>query len=164
MIAVFSVCVIVVCLLSCCLGQTENGAVGGISSKTSKTNMKAQRAAVKSWANSLSEPDFDPDHWLSEFNTDQPQNYFEQYAKRLSSIFSENDAFVHFALVGACDGTHDATIRDLYLPHPHWRGVFVEPFEMNFNDLKSFMDTHGVAARTVVLHAAATRLGCLSLL
>jgi hypothetical protein len=28
-------------------------------------------------------------------------------------------------MIGACDGTSDNTIRELFLPNEHWRGVFV---------------------------------------
>ena len=42
----------------------------------------------------------------------QPQNFFDFYVQKLSDLFLEKDAIVNFALVGACDGTNDNTIRD----------------------------------------------------
>lgn len=62
----------------------------------------------------------------------QPQNFFDFYVQKLSDLFLEKDAIVNFALVGACDGTNDNTIRDRYIPNYHWHGVFVEPFSINF--------------------------------
>lgn len=122
----------------------------------SVTNMKAQRAAVKAWAEFLKpEKDYDPTYWAETFKW-QPANFFEHYASELSNIFKEKGAKVNFALVGACDGTNDRTIRDRYLPNEHWRGVFVEPFAMNYKDLSNFMETHKVSHRAHLIHAAAT--------
>jgi hypothetical protein len=115
-----------------------------------------QRAAVKAWASSLTEDDFNATLWAKKLRW-QPANFFEYYAGKLSDIFLENGAKVNFALVGACDGTNDRTIRDKYLPNEHWRGVFVEPFAMNYKDLSNYMETHGVSHRTHLIHAAATR-------
>ena len=122
----------------------------------SVTNIKAQRSAVKAWAETLHEEDYDADHW-SKTHGNQPANFFEHYASRLSDIFKDHGAKVNFALVGACDGTNDRTIRDGYLPNEHWRGVFVEPFSINFKDLSMFVETHKVSHRSHLIHAAATR-------
>jgi hypothetical protein len=122
----------------------------------SSTNIKAQRSAVKAWADSLHDEDYDADHWEKTHRW-QPANFFEHYASRLSDIFKDHGAKVNFALVGACDGTNDRTIRDRYLPNEHWRGVFVEPFDMNYKDLSNFMESHKVSHRTHLIHAAATR-------
>lgn len=67
-------------------------------------------------------------------------------------------AVVNFAMIGACDGTNDRTIRERYLPNPFWRGVFVEPISYNHKDLTQFMESHGVADRTHIIHGAATRV------
>lgn len=122
----------------------------------SSTNIKAQKAAVKAWAEFLKpDQDYDPTYWAETFKW-QPANFFEHYASELSSIFKEKGAKVNFALVGACDGTNDRTIRDRFLPNEHWRGVFVEPFSMNYKDLSNFMETHKVSHRAHLIHAAAT--------
>ena len=86
----------------------------------------------------------------------QPQNFFDHYVQKLSNLFLEKDAIVNFALVGACDGTNDNTIRDRYIPNYHWHGVFVEPFSMNFRDLNVFMEHHGLMNRTHLIQAGAT--------
>lgn len=99
--------------------------------------------------------DYNATEWIKRFNA-QPQNFFEHYIRVLSSIFLDNGAIVNFALVGACDGTNDRTIRESYVPNEHWHGVFVEPFTINFNDLSSFMEKAGVIKRTHLIHAAAT--------
>lgn len=117
-------------------------------------DISAQKKAVKAWAKSLTEEDYESSKWNK--GGQQPQNFFELYATKLSELFAKNNAVVNFALVGACDGTNDRTIRDQYLPNDHWRGVFVEPFEMNFNDLTKFMTDHNVLHRTHMIHAAAT--------
>jgi hypothetical protein len=118
-------------------------------------NIKSQRAAVKAWAESLTDKDYDPSDWAKTHKW-QPANFFEFYASKLSEIFAETGAKVNFALVGACDGTNDRTIRDKFLKFEHWRGVFVEPFSINFNDLSSYMEKNGVSHRAHLIHAAAT--------
>lgn len=118
-------------------------------------NMKIQKAAVKAWSQSLSEYDYNATEWARTMRK-QPQNFFDHYVQQLSDIFKENKAIVNFALVGACDGTNDNTIRDRYLPNDHWFGVFVEPFSINFKDLNEFMDSHGVMSRTHLIQAGAT--------
>jgi hypothetical protein len=128
-----------------------------VATKTStNVDIKVQRQAVKAWAKQLTEQDYNATHWALTFRH-QPQNFFDHYIQLLSNIFKEKGAKVNFVLVGACDGTHDGTISQRYLPNDHWRGVFVEPFEINYKDLVSFMETQGVGERTYVLHAAATR-------
>jgi len=118
-------------------------------------NLKVQRQAIQSWARSLKAEDYDPDSWATRFHS-HPADYFEYYADRLSTIYGELRAFINFALVGACDGTNDRTIRDKFLKYDHWRGVFVEPFQLNFRDLSLFMESHKVSHRTHLIHAAAT--------
>lgn len=59
-------------------------------------------------------------------------------------------------MVGACDGTGDNTIKNLYLPNEHWRGVFVEPLTMNVRDLIKYMADKHANQRSFVIHAAAT--------
>jgi hypothetical protein len=57
---------------------------------------------------------------------------------------------------GACDGTGDNTIKHIYLPNDHWRGVFVEPMSLNVRDLVQFMADKNVSHRSIVIKAAAT--------
>lgn len=121
------------------------------SEEDNKSRFKNQREAIQSWGSQLTEKDYDPNAWKM-----QPQYMFEKYIKVLSDIFKEKNAKVNFVLVGACDGTHDKTISEGYLPNEHWRGVFVEPFQINFNDLKNFMESRNVLHRTHLIHAAAT--------
>eukprot|EP00601_Ochromonadales_sp_CCMP2298_P036887 CAMPEP_0173355214 /NCGR_PEP_ID=MMETSP1144-20121109/17631_1 /TAXON_ID=483371 /ORGANISM="non described non described, Strain CCMP2298" /LENGTH=230 /DNA_ID=CAMNT_0014303879 /DNA_START=33 /DNA_END=722 /DNA_ORIENTATION=- len=137
----------VACLL--CLGLALGQEDGPV-------NFKAQRAAMKEWAMSLHDSDYNATHWAVTLKW-QPANFFEHYAQRLSDVFKNNKATVNFALVGACDGTNDRTITDRFLPNEHWRGVFVEPFQMNYNDLSNFMEQHKVSHRVHLIHGAATR-------
>lgn len=120
-----------------------------------RSKITVQSQAMRAWANRLSESDYNVTNWDLSMNG-QPQNYFEHYIQLLSDVFNEKGAKVNFVMIGACDGTHDRTIRERYLPNPHWRGVFVEPFQINFQDLKNFMTENKVLDRTHLLNAAAT--------
>jgi hypothetical protein len=83
--------------------------------------------------------------------------YFDQYAQRFSKLFKTiPGALVNFAMIGACDGTNDPTIRDRYLPNSHWRGVFVEPMSVNYNDLVLHLKENGALERSLPLRGAAT--------
>ncbi len=115
-----------------------------------------QKAAVEAWGASLNPShDYNATKWITA-KTSQPQYIFDYYVKRLSDLFAEKGATVNFALVGACDGTNDNTIRERYLPNEHWRAIFVEPISLNVADLKKFLADHGVANRSYVLQAAVT--------
>lgn len=129
-----------------------------ITALTTGINLKKQKHAVKAWSAALSERDYKADEWMAITKQDKnlPSHYFDYYAQKLSDTFQRRGANVNFVLTGACDGTNDNTIRDRYIPNQHWRGVFVEPFEMNFKDLSKFMEEHGVANRTHLIHGAAT--------
>mmetsp|Transcript_31988 Transcript_31988/g.46090 ORF Transcript_31988/g.46090 Transcript_31988/m.46090 type:complete len:398 (+) Transcript_31988:3-1196(+) len=118
-------------------------------------DMSKQKAAVKAWSRILSEKDYNASEWARTMRK-QPQNFFDHYVQILSNLFLEKEAIVNFALVGACDGTNDNTIRERYLPNSHWHGVFVEPFSINFRDLNLFMESHGVMDRTHLIQAGAT--------
>lgn len=137
-------CFVIIAQLAFC-EQDSNG----------KESIKIQRTAVRAWSNQLTEVDYNATNWDITMRH-QPSNFFEYYSKRLSDIFVQYKAIVNFALVGACDGTHDRTISEYYLKNDHWRGVFVEPFEINYNDLVNFMKKSEVDHRTHVIHAAAT--------
>jgi hypothetical protein len=76
--------------------------------------------------------------------------------KRLSDFFLTRGATVNFALVGACDGTNDVTIRERFLPNEHWRGLFVEPISLNVEDLRKYLQEHNVMHRSHIIQAAAT--------
>lgn len=57
---------------------------------------------------------------------------------------------------GACDGNGDKTIKKLYIPNSHWRGVFVEPMSINVRDLIKFLAEKNIGHRSLVLRGAAT--------
>jgi FkbM family methyltransferase len=114
------------------------------------------RKAVEAWQKSLTAKDQNVNDWIETHRTRQPQVFFDFYAKTLSEIFEKEDATVNFVLVGACDGTHDNTIRDRYVPNKHWEGLFVEPMTRNYEDLNAFMTSQGVMDRTTTVQAAVT--------
>lgn len=115
-----------------------------------------QRAAIDAWANYLMpERDYNATSWITR-NRSQPQYVFDYYVTLLSDVFLDVGATVNFALVGACDGTNDNTIRDRYLPNAHWRGLFVEPISLNFADLNKFLLDNKVADRSHTIQAAVT--------
>ena len=151
-IVVISVIVVVACFIS-------------VSSSSSSTEEKRkpghetrriQRAAVEAWGASFDpDVDYNATKWITPKHS-QPQYVFDYYVKRLSDLFAEKGATVNFALVGACDGTNDNTIRERYLPNEHWRAIFVEPISLNVADLKKFLSDKGVSHRSYVLQAAVT--------
>lgn len=82
---------------------------------------------------------------------------FEHYASTMSEIFKRNEAVINFVMVGACDGTNDRTISNLFLQNHHWRGVFIEPFTINFHDLTRFFGDRGLSSqRAYSLQGAVT--------
>ena len=127
----------------------------------------------------LTAKDYNYSEWRVTFHSKSTVDFFNGYAKKLSDLFKEQNAKVNFAmigkfhlmlnfnkvsltlkhyydLVGACDGTSDNTIKNLYLKNDHWRGVFVEPLTMNVRDLIKFMAKHEAQSRSLIIHAAAT--------
>lgn len=115
-----------------------------------------ERQAVKAWAESLTEEDYDYEHWKVAFRSNSPSDFFHAYARKLSDVFKRGKAKLNFALVGACDGNGDKTIKKLYIPNDHWRGVFVEPMSVNVRDLIKFLAEKNIAHRSLVLRGAAT--------
>ena len=117
-----------------------------------------QKAAIEAWGAYLEpERDYNATKWITTTKSrNQPQYVFDYYVSLLSDLFKEKGAFVNFALVGACDGTNDNTIRDRYLPNAHWRALFVEPISLNFADLNKFLADNQVTARAHTIQAAVT--------
>eukprot|EP01031_Cornospumella_fuschlensis_P034063 gene34063-41231_t len=99
--------------------------------KSMRSKAPPEKGALTAWAQSLSDEDYDVEHWRVATHSSSASDWFHHYARRISALFKKNGAKVNFALVGACDGTGDKTIKTLYLPNEHWRGVFVEPMSIN---------------------------------
>ena len=119
---------------------------------------KNQQALLMGWAKALKpEVDYNGTHnWRKMFRSNEAEDYFNRYNEKFSKMAKKLGASVNFASIGACDGTHDLTIQDLYLTHSHWKGVFVEPISMNFADLTNFLAVNGAANRSTVIRGAAT--------
>jgi hypothetical protein len=118
---------------------------------------KDYNTVLQLWKQSLGTEDFNATHWMTRFRTRLlPQRYFAAYAKQLSDLWIRANITppLNFALIGACDGTHDRTIEELYIPNHHWHGLFVEPVERNFNDLIKFLHKHHLDNRTTAVQAA----------
>lgn len=115
-----------------------------------------ERQALTHWSEYLTENDYNYTNWRNMFHTNTASDFFNGYARKISNVFKKYEAKVNFAMVGACDGTGDNTIKYLYLPNRHWRGVFVEPISINVRDLIKFMADNDVAHRSLVIRAAAT--------
>jgi len=125
--------------------------------ETARKKPGGQRAALEQWASSLvEEKDYNVTQWRLNFRSRSPQDYFDQYVRQLSNLFESYGANVNFAMIGACDGTADLTIKWRFLPSDHWRAVFVEPMNMNVRDLRKFLDDNEVSNRSLVIQAAAT--------
>lgn len=107
---------------------------------------------MNAWGDSLTEADYNYQIWGN------PANVFHRMSNQLSSVFKLHSASVNFILVGACDGTHDKTISERFIPNSHWRAAFVEAISINVRDLNFFLANRSVADRSFVLHAAATNI------
>lgn len=111
---------------------------------------------LKTWASVLQPHDFNSTNWKMMFRTKMPQEYFASYSLRLSNLFQTLQVPLNFVLIGACDGTNDKTIRDLFIPNHHWNGMFVEPVSRNYKDLVKFMIDNNVTERSTTFQAAVT--------
>lgn len=115
-----------------------------------------QKAAIAAWADYLNpERDYNATTWITK-KRNQPQYVFDYYVTLLSDIFEKEGAMVNFALVGACDGTNDYTIRERFLPNEHWQALFVEPISLNFEDLNQYLLDNKVSGRSHTIKAAVT--------
>lgn len=119
---------------------------------------KGQHALVLKWASSLV-PEVDLNgttQWTKAFGTTDPSDYFFEYSTRFSGMAEKIGAVVNFISVGACDGTEDKVIKEGFLAHSHWNGVFVEPMANNHADLTKLFETHNVTNRSTAIKGAAT--------
>jgi hypothetical protein len=117
--------------------------------------------ALMKWKKELSLDDYNATSWqhLSKSKSGsflRPSEQFNHYALKLSRLWATSHVDVNFVLIGACDGTHDQTIRDLYIPNDHWRGLLVEPVTRNYRDLINFVASNKLSNRTSLLQAAVT--------
>ena len=112
---------------------------------------------MEEWAKSLDPiKDYNSTNWRLMFRSRSTTDYFDHYVRRLSNIFAVQNANINFAMIGACDGITDPTIKFRFLKYPHWRGVFVEPMSNNYADLIKFLTDQGAIERSTVIRAAAT--------
>lgn len=119
---------------------------------------RKQQALLKEWANALDpKVDYSGTHgWREMFRSNDAEEYFLGYTNKFSRIAKRLGASVNFISVGACDGTDDYTINELFLTQSHWKGVFVEPISNNFAELTTFLQVNGVANRSTAIRGAAT--------
>uniref|UniRef100_A0A7S0SXL7 Methyltransferase FkbM domain-containing protein n=1 Tax=Chromulina nebulosa TaxID=96789 RepID=A0A7S0SXL7_9STRA len=115
-----------------------------------------QKQSLIDWSMSLTESDYNASDWRYKFRSSSISDYFDQYLIRLSKIFLNNNAIVNFAMIGACDGKTDPTIKYRFLKYPHWRAVFVEPMTINIRDLNIYITENGAANRSHIIQAAVT--------
>ena len=130
----------------------------GSDKKVKKNDMSNGRQALETWARSLTEMDYNVTNWKTKFRSKTPQVFFDQYLKAMSAVFGTEEAHVNFALVGACDGLADPTIRLRFLPNKHWRAVFVEPMTPNVRDLTAYLTKHDAIDRSLIIQAACTQI------
>eukprot|EP01038_Epipyxis_sp_PR26KG_P010016 gene10016-13472_t len=60
-------------------------------------------------------------------------------------------------MIGACDGVTDQTIMNFYMNNnnSHFRGIFIEPIQLNYNELLNFTkNNHKISNRTFLLSGA----------
>lgn len=152
-----SLVIAVVLLLS--IASAEKGVEPEYRNQAKKRRSKKsvpQRRALESFANSLNSRDYNASNWRLLFHSRTPQEFFDQYIRKLSAIYEKEKAIVNFVMIGACDGITDPTIKYRFNKYEHWRGVFVEPVEMNFRDLSTFLTDSGSIDRSYLIRAAAT--------
>lgn len=164
------------------LGEERIGrrkGANGMAGKYQKRNPSSR--ALEAWAEYLDpEIDYNTTMWKIAHRSSTWSVHFNEYAQKLSKVFDKSKAKVNFAMIGACDGTSDNTIRELFLPNDHWRGLFVgqiiivvlfrffaliifgfvvlliEPMGINVRDLIKFLADRNVTQRSLVIRAAAT--------
>jgi hypothetical protein len=90
---------------------------------------------------------------IESFNGGINERFFE-YSIAFSNIMKSLQGQVNLCLVGACDGTEDPLINNIYIPQHHWNGLFIEAVASNINDLKTFVVEKDIENRTFLLHAA----------
>lgn len=119
---------------------------------------RKQQALFKEWANALDPMvDYSETHgWREMFRSNDAEENFLVYTNKFSQMAKRLGASVNFISVGACDGTDDYTINELFLTQSHWKGVFVEPISNNFAELTTFLQVNGVANRSTAIRGAAT--------
>lgn len=140
-------------------GQTDLADVGGTGSGLPGAGGKGgkQKQALEQWAASMvPEKDYNASQWQMTFHSRSPSDFFDKYCQRMSKLFQGLGANVNFVMIGACDGTNDPTIRNRFIPSDHWRGVFVEPMSVNYNDLVKYLNAQRVGHRSYVIRGAAT--------
>lgn len=145
---------------TCARGVTSDADASSTEHKTmvSVSGPKNQHALVVEWAKSLT-PDLDykgTTQWEQTFGTNDAGYFFNEYCDKFSAIAEKVGATVNFVSIGACDGTADKAIRNGFLKHSHWNGIFVEPMSNNFADLTTFLEVNGVSNRSTALKGAAT--------
>ncbi len=128
------------------------------STKRDKSDMSNGRKAMETWARSLTTSDYDAPNWKYKFKSITPEDYFDHFVKALSEVFAEEKAHVNFALVGACDGLADPTIKSRFLPNKHWRAIFVEPMTPNVKDLTTYLTKNQAIDRSIIIQAACTQV------
>lgn len=134
-------------------GQGGGGKMGGGGGAAN-----VQRRALEEWIAWLQpDRDYNATLWKQQHGrTSQPGTFFAHYSKELSRVYRSAGGVVNFVMVGACDGTHDKTIRERFLADSHWQGVFVEPVALNFKDLTNYLHGEKVMDRAHLIKAAAT--------
>lgn len=65
-----------------------------------KKRENKERVAIRKWAESLTEKDFDVEHWKEIFHSRSASDFFNGYGKKISIMWKEIGAKVNFALVG----------------------------------------------------------------
>lgn len=140
----------------CASGVTSDDKVIG-NGVVSAGTARGQQALLVEWVKAL-KPEIDykgTKQWISMTKSTSPESFFNSYNEKFSQVAAKLGAYVNFISIGACDGTNDDTIKDRFLKHPHWNGVFVEPMSNNFADLTNFLAISGVANRSTTIRGAA---------
>ena len=79
---------------------------------------------------------------------------FYKYVRYLSAISKQNSLELNVGFIGACDGTFDELFESNFLVFDHWRGLFVEPLQMNVNDLNATLTSKNALKRSHIFQVA----------
>ncbi len=69
-------------------------------SKSLKLTMGPEQKALLMWVETLTDSDYNVDHWKETYRSSSASTWFHGYARKLSDIFKQAKAKVNFALVG----------------------------------------------------------------
>jgi hypothetical protein len=98
---VLFLCASLALLLSAGAADSEDGEKSKqMKTRKKRTRVNPAKKALESWAQSLTEKDYNYTEWRIMYHSRSTVDFFNGYAKKLSNLFKEYNAKVNFAMVG----------------------------------------------------------------